>query len=153
MTHASILDVHMRVELQRIVNRLTGRGDAVLAAILTSAVNTLDHRLDLFEDQPAAAGSASDEVALIEPVIRLFGRDLRIMIERDFWLLFVELVNGPTLGLLEALERSLDRRPEETLASRVVPAIRLLVLHTLLERETVKPEYAQHSPYLHRLAG
>jgi predicted DNA-binding ribbon-helix-helix protein len=131
MTHQgkTLADVHLRIDIQHLATRARTRGDETLAAILTSAVRTLDHRIGL-ADSAGAEPTTEPAPELVRPTIRIFGRDVIVLIEKDFWELFGELSVASGRSPADLCETLAVGRGDKGLAS----LIRLYVLQMVMER-------------------
>ncbi len=126
-----LLDANMRIELKRLADQASDRGDTHLSAILVSAVGTLDQRLHAAEASLAADALPKQASGLVFKNIRLGGKRTSIRIEAEFWEALEEIArreNRTVNGILERLTAG------ERQGGNLTSAIRVLALGYFRQR-------------------
>lgn len=83
---SQLLDVNLRVALQRLADEALEKGDSPIAAILEVAIRTLDQRIANFEAERYGTGAAPPiSTTLVSRNVRVAGRRTTIKLEEEFW--------------------------------------------------------------------
>lgn len=117
-----VADVRLRIEIQRLARHLAARGDDLVAAILASAIYTIDRRIADAETAPAASKDERS-MELVCKRVTIYGRPVPVTLERAFWEMVDQAV-GPEPQRGAFFERAFERKGRGSLAS----AVRVMIL-------------------------